>query len=52
MELVYWELEQKNIVIELVHCNFEVVVLIRSGLGKNWVQFSLANDLLLASQLV
>ena len=35
----------------VLHCNLGVVDLIQSGLGKHWVQFSLASDLLIAFQL-
>ena len=39
------------IFLEPVHCNLGVVEIIQSGLGKNWVQFSLANDLFIGIQL-
>ena len=48
---MFWELEQKLIEIQLLLCNLGVVELIQSGLGKHWVQFSLASDLLLAIPL-
>ena len=38
----------RNIVL---HCNLGVEDLVQSGLGKHWVQFSLENDLLTATQL-
>ena len=50
-KLIFWEVEQKLIEIYLLHCNLGVVELIQSGLGKHWVQFSLASDLLIAIQL-
>ena len=48
---MYWEVEQKLIDIYLLHCNLGVGELLQCGLGKHWVQFSLANVLLVAIQL-
>ena len=35
----------------VLYCNIVLVQLAQSGLGKKWVQFSLANHLLIAIQL-
>ena len=35
----------------VLHCKLGVVELFRNGLGKHWVQFSLASDLIRAIQL-
>ena len=49
-KLIYYSLKL-NLIDIVLYRHLGVVELIQSGLGKYWVQLSLANDLLIAIQL-